>query len=603
MFTINQQEVHHGKVKGNDGQGGVAHPVCWIEARRWEGFEGKLCFTRPACGRKERILKSGREQQHHAWRSANRALAGRRVQVDCGAMGKKSRRRRKAVVSGPYSGQILGAVVDTLGVGDGVLADKTAKRMFAGRSVSERSRKERLEALGQELVGLGVVPDVDWQAREAGFREDLKSSDVLADVIGLMCEWWDMLMERVQSESVQLADVGQAVRQFLRLVTVDVSLRMLGWAYLAEVELPELHMPLWAQPNGAGEILRNLLREADLRRHQLARELEVSPTTVDNWLGGNNFPSWFYLRTLAEKLSQGQGISAEDLEARLRRELALARLADAVASVVGWDDVAADLEAAFRFARLMQETDALASVFEWVAEVAEFAGSDLSEKPDFVGGYLALLLVRMGSDVPFARRLFWALARQPEVSDWSDDIYAVASSIELQLRHIAGNQSGGRTAAGLAQDYFDVVVEPTPEDLEANEAIRTTLVGENNDVFPFRLEMSEVVSPFAAIERSIRIRRGLVRRFPRSAEAHYQLGSMLGMMGRRVRNRAWVDEGIMECRVAAGLEPRWDAPAVEPGVIMCNIGDWDGALRELEVAKVRCWGKRRTYGTSGVTRS
>ena len=243
------------------------------------------------------------------------------------------------------------------------------------------------------------------------------------------------------------------------------------------------------------------------------------------------------------------------------------------------------MEAAFRFARLMQETDALASVFEWVAEVAEFAGSDLSEKPDFVGGYLALLLVRMGSDVPFARRLFWALARQPEVSDWSDDIYTVASSIELQLRHIAGNQSGGRTAAGLAQDYFDVVVEPTPEDLEANEAIRTTLVGENNDVFPFRLEMSEVVSPFAAIERSIRIRRGLVRRFSRSAEAHYQLGSMLGMMGRRVRNRAWVDEGIMECRVAAGLEPRWDAPAVEPGVIMCNIGDWDGALRELEVAQ------------------
>ena len=147
---------------------------------------------------------------------------------------------------------------------------------------------------------------------------------------------------------------------------------MLGWAYLAEVELLELDKPLWAQPNGAGEILRNLLREAGLRRHQLARELEVSPTTVDNWLGGSNFPSRFYLPTLAEKLSQGQGISAEDLEARLRRELALARLADAVASVVGWDDVAADLEATFRFARLMQETDALASVSESLAEVAEF---------------------------------------------------------------------------------------------------------------------------------------------------------------------------------------------------------------------------------------
>ena len=137
----------------------------------------------------------------------------------------------------------------------------------------------------------------------------------------------------------------------------------------------------------------------------------------------------------------------------------------------------------------------------------------------------------------------------------------------------------------MAQDYFDVVVEPTAEDLAANEAIRSTLVGENNDVFPRRAEMSEVSNPFAVIERSIRIRRGLVRRFPRSAEAHYQLGSTLGMMGWRVRNRAWVDEGIMECRVAAGLEPNWDAPAAEPGVIMCNIGDWDGALRELETAE------------------
>ena len=195
------------------------------------------------------------------------------------------------------------------------------------------------------------------------------------------------------------------------------------------------------------------------------------------------------------------------------------------------------------------------------------------------------LPVLTGSSGPFRGWLLWSLASMPEVRDWADDIYSVASSIELHLRRIAGGQTRGRTAAGLAQDHFDVVVDPNAEDIEANEAIRTTLVGENSDVFPFRPEMTEVPNPFAVIDRSIRVRRGLVRRFPRSAEAHYQLGSMLGMMGWRVQNRAWVDEGIMECRVAAGLEPRWDAPAVEPGVILCNIEDWDGALRELEAAQ------------------
>ena len=498
-------------------------------------------------------------------------------------MSKKSKLRRRGGSQGLYSGQILGAVVDALDVGDGVLADKTAKRMFAGRSVTTASRKERLRALGQEMVDLGIVPDADWRSHNVGFREDLETADVLADVIGLMCEWWDTLMERVQSESVQIADFGQVGRGFLRFVTVDLSLRMLGWARLTGMEVPEPHVPLWARPNGAGEILRQLQREADLSRDQLAMRLEVSPTTVDNWLDSKNLPTRFYVPALAQALSGGHLTDAEDLELRLRREFALASLAGAVAAVVGWDDVAADVEAAFRFAGLMQESDELTSLCEEMALDEEFAGLDISDK---LAGFLVPLLVLTGSSVPFRGRLLWSLASMPEVRDWVDDIYSVASSIELHLRRIAGGQTGGRTAVGLAQDYFDVVAEPTGEDLEANEAIRTTLVGENNVVFPFRPEMTEVPNPFAVIDRSIRIRRGLVRRFPRSAEAHYQLGSMLGMMGWRVQNRAWVHEGITECRIAAGLEPRWDAPAVEPGVIMCNIEDWDGALRELEVAQV-----------------
>ena len=485
----------------------------------------------------------------------------------------------------PYSGHVLGAVVDALDVGGGVLGDKTAKRMFAGRSVNAASKTERLEALGQELVDLGIVPNVDWQAREAGFRKDLETYDVLGEAIGLMCEWWDELMERVQSESVEVRDLSSVGRGFLRLVVVDVALRMVGWAYLADVELPEAHVPAWARPHGGRDILRGALRESGLRRHDLTRELEVSPTTVDNWLSGRNFPSWFYLPALARALAREEGADADELETRLRRELALARLSERVAAVVGWDAVAADVEAAFGLARLPQQTDALSSVFEWVVEAAKSLGSDMSEKPDMVGGYVALMLARMGASAPFAGRLLWPLAGMPEARDWADDVRAVASSMELQLRHIAGYQPGTRTAAGLAQDYFDVVVEPTAEDLEANEAIRTVLVGENNDAFPLRLDMGSVPNPFGVIDRSIRVRRGLVRRFPRSAEAHYQLGSMLGMMGMRAMKRAWVDEGIMECWVAAGLEPRWDAPAVEPGIILENIEDWNGALRELDTAE------------------
>ena len=358
-------------------------------------------------------------------------------------MSKKSKRRR-AVGPGPYSGQIIGAIVDALDVGEGVLTDKTAKRMFAGRSVNGNSRKERLKALGQEIVNLGLVPDVDWQSQTAPFREDLETSDVLAGVIDVTCQWWDTLMERVQSESAHVSDVSHVGRGFLRFVTVDVSLRMLGWARLAGIEVPEPQVPVWARPNGAGEILRGLQRDAELSRDQLAMRLEVSPTTVDNWLDGRNLPTRYHLPALARELSSAQAIGTDELERRLRREFALANLAGTMAAVVGWDDVAADVEAAFRFAGLMQQFEELTPLFEELAVDERFAGLDAEDNPDRLAGFLLPLLVLTGSSGPFRLRLLRSLAERPEVRDWADDIYAVTSSIELQLRHIAASQPGRR---------------------------------------------------------------------------------------------------------------------------------------------------------------
>ena len=466
-----------------------------------------------------------------------------------------------------------------------MLAGKTAKRMFSGRPVSEYSRKEMLGALGQAMVDLGLVPDIDERLREAPFRDGLTTSDILADVIGLMCIRWDMLMQHMQSRSAAITDLSGAGRRFLRLATTEIALRMVGFAYFAELELPELHVPVWAQPNGVVEILRAHQRESGLSRHQLATRLEVSPTTVDNWLDGRNMPGRSFLPALARELSRPQPVSASDLEVQLRRQFALARLAETVAAAVGWKAVGADVEAAFRFAKLMREADVLASLFTELSKVEEFEGLGVADNPERLGDFLLPMLLLMGSAAPFGRVLLWWLAERPEVRAWSDDIYAVASSPEMQVELIAFQHSGEREYVGLAQDYLDVVGEPSRQDLEARVAIRRLAERQLDAVPSFKLDVDDVALAFEKYMGLPGPLRDVVRRFPASAEAHYHLGSILSLMGLRLGDRALVGEGIMECRVASGLEPRWDAPAVAPSMTLCNLDDWAGALRELEKAE------------------
>ena len=477
-------------------------------------------------------------------------------------MGKSSRKRRRGGQSGMYSSMILGAIVDALGVDEGFLAEKTAKRFFKSGHASEYSRNEVFRALGQMMVEQGLVPDVDEK-----LPEGRRTADAIADGVCLMCKRWDLLMERIRSRSAAVVDVGGAGQKFLRLAVVDMALRILGFTHLAGLEIPEPHVPVWAQSNGFGEILRGRQREVGLRRHQLAARLEVSPTTVDNWLDGKNFPGQAYLPALSRVLSEGTAVSTEGLEAQFRRQLALARIADLAASAVGWDEVASDVEAAFWFSKFMQEFDGLSRLPGGHADAA------------------ALMLALMGSLAPFAPLLLWPLAERLEAYEWSDDIYAVASSVGVQFEKIAGEHSGGRLAAGLAQDYFDVVDEPSPEDIEANMVIMRTLRWQMADVLPFKPVMDGRAHPVVYFERAVDLRRELVERYPGSAEAHFNLGSMLGLAGQRLRRRFWVDEGIMECKIAAGLAPGWDAPTVEPGIILANLEDWDGALRELEMAE------------------
>ena len=287
---------------------------------------------------------------------------------------------------------------------------------------------------------------------------------------------------------------------------------------------------------------------------------------MDNWLDGRNWPGDRYVDSLAREFSGDDPDQAGILAAELRRQFVLGKLCHLLAERVGRDHLISAVGAVSRFAR----------------DLAELVGPRLvpeQERP-LIGSFLFLA----GSEFLLSQDILRLLAAGYRDGAWRDIILATAAPWELAFNLARGIEEGPKSsAAGLAQDYLLVVDESGRVDaLAAREAIWEAL-GRQVDAFIPRgpLPIPEN-HPLYVMEEGIYLRRRLVERFPDSPEAHTHLGSWLGKVGQLTGNREFVDQGLLECRIASGLCPSWDNPAVERGIILTNFGAHQEALHELE---------------------
>ena len=468
-----------------------------------------------------------------------------------------------APLGGLYSGRVLRAVVQSLDVQDEVLTNRTARRFFSGLHVDEHNRNQIFDALGQALITRGLAPET---------LEDLPDELPMASVVGMtlmmVCGEWDRLMAHIQASSGQVEDVGEAVAQLLRLVVVDAALRLFALVYLDLEGPPGSEPPAWVLENGAGNILRQRLRQAGLTRAQLAARLEVWPTTVDNWLDGKNRPSPENVAALARELaSRERDGDAAALERSLNRQFSLAAMSDQMAAGIGRD-----------------------KLIELTTKLAHFARtlSQSPELPRILGdehrGIVRNLIMLGSAGGSAADLLSWLADREPD-PDWRWNLLAATRFWDPAFEAVSILHTGHRTASRLAQDISDVTGVVTEENRYIVEALQRKASWHADFAQAPRGDAEDPESYLASLQHRIALRRGLAARFPGNPLAHMQLGSLLGDLGVQFGDVMLINEGILECRIAAGLQPDWDAPAVEPAAILVNIGEREAALQELEQAE------------------
>ena len=468
-----------------------------------------------------------------------------------------------APLGGLYSGRILRAIVQSLDVQDEVLTNRTARRFFSGQHVDEHNRNQIFDALGQALITRGLALET---------LEDLPETLPMASVVGMtlmmVCGEWDRLMAHIQACSGQVTDVGEAVAQLLRLVVVDAALRLFALVYLDLEGLPGSETPTWVLKNGTGNSLRQRLREAGLTRDHLAARLEVWPTSVDNWLDGKNRPSPENVAALARELAlRERGGDAAALERSLNRQISLAAMADQIAAGIGRDELIELTTKLAHFARALSQSPELPRI--------------LGDAPRGIVRNLFMLGSAGGSA---ADLLSWLADREPD-PDWRWNLLAAIRFWDPAFEAVYMLHTGERSAAGLAQDISDVTGVVTEENQQIIEALKRKASWHADFAIEPQVNDEDPRSYLAKLQGRIALRRRLAERFPGNPLAHFQLGSLLGDLGIQFADRKLIDEGILECKIAAGLQPDWDAPAVEPGSILVNFGEREAALRELEQAE------------------
>ncbi|MFO0590524.1 MAG: tetratricopeptide repeat protein [Polyangiaceae bacterium] len=490
----------------------------------------------------------------------------------------------------PLFGSVLGTLVEIFDLRrfdtQGALAQKTSRRYLAGERVGRDGETRALRGIADAVITAGFIPSTIRLAPSFGdvkLREllaTLKPRDLLTAFIANHAQQWDQMAGALRHHSAPIAYPRHAAGAYLRLVTIDLAVRLGAMLWLLRGTEGELPAPVWAEPRGAAGWLRSTLEragEARPTRNDIALELGVNFKSVDAWLDGQSRPEDSNLAKLAKLLS-ARGVGDETgLLREMRLMFALQALFELISGIVGEG-----------YAREMADRlIGYANVFP------KFLQHSKRTKEEVDGSMKLSVVAGTFPQSPpwneFVLRSIWRAEPDPV---WRTDLQAVTKPWIHRLQRVA--QVLGPT--DRTKFKREVGHQPTDEELDVlmyvvqadqseklAQSPRHALAYEEcmaDPVFAAREYRSIAcdASDQGRLPQAIEAARESVRLDPTNAEYHFRLGAYLWMTDQ-------IEEALVECQVASQLEPAWDRPRVEIGVILLNTGRLAEAIQHLERTK------------------
>lgn len=465
----------------------------------------------------------------------------------------------------PYSGQIIAVVMRAFDIEVESPDPRTVRRYLSGQPISEYSETEFFLSLGNVLVERGVIP-----VPEVFKKYDVSMPVIAGCAVARAAGKWDRLIAEIRSRGSRDLDVGVAVTGFLRLVVIDLAVRVFALLRLCKISPSALESPSWARENGGGLLLRELLADSPLARKDLAEKMGVSYTSIDNWFDGKVKPNRHNQRELGEHFAKVlPNWTSESLIQQIQFRFALAEICDLLSAQIGRETVLDLATALYKFVTLMGED------------------ANRMDRPPIEEAFrVEFDFFRLGVDGNEAPTLLRNISLDIESPEWNSYIWAATLDWKVVFESIAAQAAQRSGSAGLAMDLYDspsLSVEQSEIETNAFQDMSKTF---RPDIGTLAGTFYSIESLFRFLELNILWRRQVVERYPLSANAHQNLGSFLGMVAKHLGNADYLEEGIAECKIAAAILPGWDVPLVEPAIMLGNVGLYKRALAELDAVEV-----------------